>query len=429
MKEGFWSKTTLPIFLFLILLPRPGNAQPGTSDLDRLISQHRPQALAENSRKALDQFERQIAVSDGAEPVIFSIPGFEFYGCGKCHKADDLVEAAAKRMRHVTQVLLQDNPAIKNIPLRQYIIQTYADKLLREPQFAHATFDTIRVFPRTILIDSKVYNLATHLHETLHLTQTFLDHVNELEAYGLNARADPRFLILNYPYFADVVSGFFMPDFEQLLKTYFARGTKENLSIPREVQWYMQPFDKLADLAAAIVRMTPLLNEVGRLNREHPVEIAYLSDRTGIHSLALELVAVKQLPLPPLTVTDDQRSQAFEALDFQMGKNDNTRLGYVIDRKKEALMTLQYQLAINDPAERLRLYFHYLKQRFILPNGEINLAPGDKEDFRQYVRTKVERVETMLQYEGITAIERSAGKQWAENIKKGLPANVAESPK
>lgn len=421
----------LPAFLVLILFAGLGATQPtiGITDLDRLISLHRPPRLAENDRKSLDRFERQIAVVDGAEPVTFSISGFVFYGCAKCHKADDLVESAAKRMRYVTQTLLQENPAIKKIPLRQYIIQTYADNLLHEQQFAHATFDTIRVFPRTILVDSKVYNFATHLHETLHLTQTFLDHVNELEAYGLNARSDPRFLILNYPYFADVVSGFFMPDFERVLKAWFARETKEHLSVPREVQWFMQPFDKLAGLEDTIIRMKPLFAEVGRLNRNHPVEIAYLSDRTGVSSLALELAAVKQLPLQPLAVEDDFCAQAFKVLDFQMAKTDNTRLGYVIDRKKEALMTLQHQLKVADPAERLQIYFHYLKQRFILPNGEINLAPGDKEDFLQYAQAKIERVRNMLQYEGITPIEREAGRQWEDNIKKELSAYTTESPK
>ncbi len=426
MTGAIWSKTIGLLFLLLVLLAEfhLANAQTGigTSELDRLVSRHRPHALAENARNSLDLVERQITIPGIDNPVTFSIPGFEFYGCGKCHTADKLIEAAAARMRFVTQAI--GKRTAKKVPLRQYIIQTYSDNLLHEQQFAHATFDTIRVFPRTIIIDTKVYNLATHLHETLHLTQLFLGHVNELEAYGLNALSDPRFLILNYPYFDDVTGFFFMPDLASVLKAYFSREVKESLSIPREVQWYMLPFDKLGGVTSAIAKMEPLLTEVGRLNREHPLEIAYLSDQTGIRSLALELAAVKQLALPPLTVSDDLRSRAFEALALQMTKTDNTRLGYVIDRKKEALMTLQYQLALNDPNERLLLYFHYLKQRFILPNGEIKLDPEDREDFQQYLQTKVGQIRSMLQYEGMTPIERSEGRQWEQSIKELLPAYI-----
>lgn len=428
MTGTFWSKITLVFLLHILLVDlQLANAQSaiGTSELDRLVSQHRPHPLAGNTRSSLDVVERQITIPDIVDPVTFSIPGFEFYGCGKCHTVDKLIETATARMRFVTQTI--GRHTAKKVPLRQYIIQTYSDNLLHEQQFAHATFDTIRLFPRTIIIDTKVYNLATHLHETLHLTQLFLGHVNELEAYGLNALSDPRFLILNYPYFDDVTRFFFVPDLASVLKTYFSREVKESLSIPREVQWYMLPFDKLGNVAAAIVKMQPLLAEVSRINREHPLEIAYLSDQTGVRSLALELTAVKQLPLPPLTVSDDLRSRAFEVLALQMAKTDNTRLGYVIDRKKEALMTLQHQLAVNDPNECLLLYFHYLKQRFILPNDEIKLEPEDREDFQQYLRVKVEQIRSMLQYEGITPVERSAGRQWEQTIKDLLPANINPS--
>ena len=53
--------------------------------------------------------------------------------------------------------------------------------------------------PAAILIDSKAYQEATHLHESLHLTQKFIGLANELEAYSLNIISDPRLLLLNFP--------------------------------------------------------------------------------------------------------------------------------------------------------------------------------------------------------------------------------------
>lgn len=415
---------------FLLLLLFVGSRAEGTptniGDLDRLLVQHQPKFL--DKRESLDQFERQMILSEGTEPVTFSIPGFAFFGCDKCHKGDDLVASAESRLRQVILALHKTYPAIK-IPLRQYIVQAYMDKWLQGQQLAHTTFDTIRIFPNGILIDSKVYELATHQHETLHLTQTFLGSVNELEAYGLNVRADPRFMLLNYPYFSDVMSAFFVPEFEKTLKTWFARDTRSDLHVPREVQWYLMPFDKMDRLASAIARMSPLLDEVTRINKEQYLTAAYQSDRTGIPSLALDLAAVKLLPLPPITTAENQRDRAFEILAFQMEKNDNTRLGYVIDRKKEALMNLRYQLGLNDPAERLRLYFHYLKQRYILPDGQINLKPVDREDFLQYVQNRITGVQNLLKYEGITPVELAGGRQWEEHIKKELTTQQTDPPK
>ncbi len=427
--RGHHQPTTAWYFLLLLfsVCPRVEGAT-SIGDLDRLLVQHQPKPL--DKRESLDQFERQMILFEGTEPVTISIPGFTFFGCDKCHKGDDLVASAETRLRQVIQTLQKTDPSIK-IPLRQYIVQPYMDKWLHGQQLAHTTFDTIRIFANGILIDSKVYELATHLHETLHLTQAFLGHVNELEAYGLNVRADPRFMILNYPYFADVMTAFFVPEFEQTLKTYFARDIRSDLRVPREVQWYLLPFDKMDKLATAIARMSPLLDEVTRINKEQYLMAAYQSDRTGIPSLALDLAAVKLLPLPPITLAENQRARAFEILAFQMEKSDNTRLGYVIDRKKESLMNLQYQLGLNDSAERLRLYFHYLKQRYILPDGQINLKPMDREDFQHYVQSKIDGVRNLLKYEGITPVELAAGRQWEEHIKKELSTctEQTETPK
>ena len=215
-------------------------------------------------------------------------------------------------MKRVLDRLKKALPESAKVPLRQYIIQPYSDALLQPGQLAHATFDTIRISPGSILIDTKAYGEATHLHETLHLTQAFLGHVNELEAYGLNIRSDPRFLILNFPYFAKVLEAFFIPDMNQILNAYFERGIREKSSVPRETQWFLEEFDEatLQRLSQAIAKMEPLLTEVSRLNRELPLQSAYWSDRTGVRSLLLEIAAVKHLPLPELTVSAETKAAA-----------------------------------------------------------------------------------------------------------------------
>jgi hypothetical protein len=164
--------------LLLVLFGHSRLEGAGIGELDRLLVLHQPRPLAD--RNTLDPFVREKSLSTG--PVTIAIPGFVSLGCNKCHTGDDLVASAETRMRQAIQTLEQTSPGI-NIPLRQYIIQAYADNWLHGQQLAHTTFDTIRFSPRGILIDNKVYGQATHLHETLHLTQAFLCHVNELEAY------------------------------------------------------------------------------------------------------------------------------------------------------------------------------------------------------------------------------------------------------
>lgn len=397
-----------------------GASEVGVEELDRLLSLHQMRKLPAGSRAPLDTLQRK--VDEGfPEPVVFSISGVEYYGCGKCHDGEALLNSAVKRMRDVVQSIPRNAPGVREIPFRQYIIQTYQDDLLNPQQFAHATFDTIRVSPGAILIDKRAYGWATHLHETLHLAQPFLGHVNELEAYGLNARSDPRFLILKHPYFADVAKAFFLPDFDDIVRTVFSGKIRENSSVPAEVQLYLSAFDApvLDRLSKTTAELAPLLDEAGRLNRERPLELAYWSDRTGIPSLALDLAAAKLTTLPPLTSTEETRAKAFEIFSAQMGKTDNTRLGYVIDRKKESLTILQYQLGLTDPAERLRLYFHFLKRRF-LAGGKYNLDAEDKTEIADYVRDKVAKTARILSYEGVSPIEREEGEKWREKIKKEI---------
>ena len=202
------------------------NLRIGLGELDSLISQHLPQRDPLLTGKKLKNFVVQQPVG-GTGTTTFLIPGFENYDCGKCHQPEQLIQKAAGRMKRVLARLKKTLPESNQVPLRQYIIQPYSDALLQPGQLAHATFDTIRISPGSILIDTKAYGEATHLHETLHLTQSFLGHVNELEAYGLNIRSDPRFLILNFPYFAKVVEAFFIPDMSQILNAYFKRNIRE----------------------------------------------------------------------------------------------------------------------------------------------------------------------------------------------------------
>lgn len=395
----------------------------GIGELDSLISQHLPQRDPGLTGETLKSFIIQQPVG-GTGTTTFLIPGFENYDCGKCHQPEQLIQKAAGRMNRVLRHLKKTLPGSSKVPLRQYIIQPYSDALLQPGQLAHATFDTIRISPGSILIDSKAYDEATHLHESLHLTQSFLGHVNELEAYGLNIRSDPRFMILNYPYFAPVMEAFFIPDMDQILNDYFKRNIREKSNVPRETQWFLEEFDKttLQRLSQAITKMEPLLLEVSRLNREIPLQSAYWSDRTGVRSLLLDISAVKHLPLPEINVSDETKAWAFGVFDIQFNKDDNTRLGYIIDRRKEALMHLQYGKGPKDSAQRLALYFHYLKKRFLDGKGEIKLAVDNLQALKDYVDQKVAGIETMAQLPGFTPVEKEAARAWMATIKKELAA-------
>jgi hypothetical protein len=396
--------------------------QVGLGELHRLLAQHVPQRSLDASQ-SLDVLSREVDLGDIAGKVHFSIPGFKAFGCDKCHQGHELLDSAAGRMQAVLTRLKHQLPEISKVPLKQYIIQPWADELLAPRQFAHTTFDTIRIFPRTILVDSRVYGGATHLHETLHLTQEFVGAANELEAYGLNIRSDPKFLLLNYPYFSDVVTAFFIADFPRILKEFYARPVDESLDVPREVQWFMDPFEAkdLKSLALAVNSMEPVLSEVTRLLRKHPIRASYWSEQTGNAAFLLEVAAVRLLPLPPVPeISEEMRAQAFSIIDSQMKKTDNTRLGYVINRKKEALLTLKYQLKIEDPALRLSLYFHYLKERFIGSQREVRLDVEDQDDLIAFAEKKIQGILKMAQSDKLTVVEKQGAGHLVESIKEKL---------
>ena len=141
--------------LLILLAVQNVTAEPrlGVGELNSLIAQHVQKKNPQSRGKPLTVFEQRLPLFPGEPPVTFLIPGFKNYKCGQCHRAEQLVEKAAQRMRGVLTRLRREVPLFKKIPLRQYIIQPYVDSLLQRGQMAHATFDTIRIFPSTILIE------------------------------------------------------------------------------------------------------------------------------------------------------------------------------------------------------------------------------------------------------------------------------------
>ena len=409
-------KLSIVVIGFLVFAASPLNADElvGLGELDRLIQLHLPKKYEEGIHGP----SIKVKLVPKGEETVFTIPGFDVYGCGECHQAEQLLDKSIDRMRNSLNRLTIISPELPPPPLKQFIIQSWSDEWLRSGQFAHTTFDTIRIFPAAILVDSKVYGNATHLHESLHLTQSFLGMANELEAYGLNVRTDPRFLILNFPYFSDTVTTFFIPELPDILNRFFAREVKQEVTVPQEVQWFLMAFedDTLKKIAAAIKKMETVLQEVSRLNRKYPIESAYLGEQTRAASLLLDIAAVKVLPLPPLDLDPASLKEAFSILDIQFNKLDNTRLGYRIDRKHEALMMMTYHLRLKDSAVRLGIYFRFLRQRFIGADGEVKLVVPDAEDLNLYIKEKRRDISKMSDSLKLTPIEKAGALRMLKSI-------------
>ena len=421
--EALRKKFSIVVIGFLVFAASPLNADElvGLGELDRLIQLHLPKKYEEGIHGP----SKKVKLVPKGEETVFTIPGFDVYGCGECHQAEQLLGKSIDRMRQSLNRLTIISPELPPPPLKQFIIQSWSDEWLRSGQFAHTTFDTIRIFPAAILVDSKVYGNATHLHESLHLTQSFLGMANELEAYGLNVRSDPRFLILNFPYFSDTVTTFFIPELPDILNRFFARDVKQEVTVPQEVQWFLMAFedDTLKKIAAAIKKMETVLQEVSRLNRKYPIESAYLGEQTRAASLLLDIAAVKVLPLPPLDLDPASLKEAFSILDIQFNKLDNTRLGYRIDRKHEALMMMTYHLRLKDPAVRLGIYFRFLRQRFIGADGEVKLVVPDAEDLKLYIKEKRRDISKMSDSIKLTPIEKAG----ALRMLKSIPATTTSN--
>ncbi len=134
-------------------------------------------------------------------------------------------------------------------------------------------------------------------------------------------------------------------------------------------------------------------------------------------SLLLDIAAAKLLPLPDLKELSSERKEAFSILEQQFNKLDNTRLGYRVDRKREALTILTYKMKIKDPKKRLVLYFHFLRDRYIGPNGVVNLKVLDEEDLKKFVEEKRLQVTKMTKSKNFTEIERKG----AEKLLLSIP--------
>ncbi len=390
----------------------------GLGELDRLIQVHLPK-----KNQPSGGFSKKVKL--GSREAIFTIPGFKNYGCGECHKSEQLLDKSIDRIKRSLDRLALIFPDLPRPPLKQFIIQSWSDEWLHPDQFAHTTFDTIRISPAAILVDSRVYGNATHLHESLHLTQPFLGAANELEAYGLNIRSDPKFLILKFPYFLATGATFFVPELPDILNRFFARDVKEvasvfgaDMVVPKEVQWFLMPFenDTLKKIELAIKKLEPVLQEMSHLNRKYPLKAAYLGEQTHVLSLLLDIAAVKILPLPRLELDSAILKEAFKILEVQFNKLDNTRLDYRIDRKQEALMTMNYHLRLKDSAVRLGIYFRFLKQRFIGADGEVKLIVPDKEDFKGYVEEKRREIAKMAESPKLTTIEKAGALRMLKSI-------------
>jgi hypothetical protein len=182
------------------------------------------------------------------------------------------------------------------------------------------------------------------------------------------------------------------------------------------------PFEEetLKQVATAIENLEPVLQEVSRLNREYPLKSAYLGEQTRANSLLLDIAAVKILPLPPLDLDSSVLKEAFTILNIQFNKLDNTRLGYRIDRKREAIMLMTYLLRLKDSTIRLNIYFHFLKQRFIAEDGEVNLVVPEEKDFQMFVEEKRRELEKMANSPKLTSVEKAGALRMIKSIPSTL---------
>ena len=155
LKIGFLSL----LYLFFSIPYLLAEQKIGMWELDRLVKIHKPQ-------KAVKDFDpnigpkRTVQLLDKGDLTVFSIPGFKIYGCGECHKSEDLLDRSENRMRQTLKRLNSIFPDLTPAPLKQFIIQSWSGELLQPWQFAHTTFDSIRISPAAILIDSRVYGLS-----------------------------------------------------------------------------------------------------------------------------------------------------------------------------------------------------------------------------------------------------------------------------
>ena len=103
--------------------------QIGVGELDRLLADHLPKhALADSN--PLGVLDQDVDLGKSVGRVNFSIPGFKAYGCDACHQGSELLDKVASRMQTVLARLKKQFPEISSVPLKQFIIQPFANELL-----------------------------------------------------------------------------------------------------------------------------------------------------------------------------------------------------------------------------------------------------------------------------------------------------------
>ena len=68
-------------------------------------------------------------------------------------------------------------------------------------------------------------------------------------------------------------------------------------------------------------------------------------------------------------------------------------------------------MKIKDPQERRGLYFHFLKDRYIGPDGEVKLKVLDEEDLKKFVEEKRLQITQMTKSKNFTEIERKGAEK------------------
>ena len=81
-------------------------------------------------------------------------------------------------------------------------------------------------------------------------------------------------------------------------------------------------------------------------------------------------------------------------------------------------MILTYKMNIRDPRLRLSLYFHFLKNRYIGPDGEVNLKVVNEEDLKKFVQEKRLQVKRMMKSKNFTEIERQGANKMLKELTK-----------
>ena len=80
-------------------------------------------------------------------------------------------------------------------------------------------------------------------------------------------------------------------------------------------------------------------------------------------------------------------------------------------------MMLTYKMNIRDPRLRLSLYFHFLKNRYVGPDGEVNLKVVNEEDLKNFVEEKRLQVKRMMKSKNFTEIERQGAYKMLKEAK------------